>query len=347
MNEFDQRQKILIVDDEPTNIEILNEILQGDYRILFSTNGEDAIKIAHAKQPDLILLDVMMPGMDGNEVCTKLKASQDTTHIPIIFVTAMTEAKYEAMGLQLGAVDYISKPINPAIVQLRVRNHLELKQHRDRLDELVRQRTEELNKAKLEAESGNRAKSEFMMIVSHELRTPLNSILGFSDLLKGQVEGSESLEVVELIEQSGQKLLRLINKILEIVNIESEREGQLVRHPFRISKLVDQAVDSFSHVLDEKGVSFHYKPSIDMVDDVLGDKRRLGIILTSLIDNAVKYTDHGRITLSVEQKRINEKKLYHFALEDTGIGISKEKHEEIFQYFTQAWDSASVAVMCL
>ncbi|MEO5339876.1 MAG: response regulator [Magnetococcus sp. MYC-9] len=143
-----QAHAILIVDDEPVNIEVLNEILQDDYRILFATHGEEALEVASAQRPDLILLDVMMPGMDGREVCARIKADPDLRDIPVIFVTAMARDQHEMTGLEAGAVDYITKPVSPAVVQLRVRNHLELKQHRERLETLIRERTAELVQAR-------------------------------------------------------------------------------------------------------------------------------------------------------------------------------------------------------
>lgn len=136
---------ILIVDDTPANIRILTELLRADYAIKISTNGKNAIEIANTQpKPDIILLDIMMPEMDGYEVCSTLKASENTKDIPIIFVTAMTAADDEAKGLDLGAVDYITKPFNPKLIKSRLRNQLELKKHRDNLEELVKIRTQEI-----------------------------------------------------------------------------------------------------------------------------------------------------------------------------------------------------------
>lgn len=132
----EERQKILIVDDTPANIQILHEILQSDYVIFFATNGPDALRIVQREIPDLILLDIMMPVMDGYEVCTRIKADPRTHQIPVIFITAMTDEGDEAKGLECGAIDYITKPISPPIVTARVRNHLELKGQRDALEEL-------------------------------------------------------------------------------------------------------------------------------------------------------------------------------------------------------------------
>jgi diguanylate cyclase (GGDEF)-like protein len=132
-----RRHRILIIDDTLTNIEILYKILQGDYDIFFAKNGADGVRIVKREAPDLILLDIMMPDMDGYQVCAALKGDPRTAPIPIIFITAMGSDDDEAKGLECGAIDYITKPISPPIVKARVRNHLELKRNRDLLEELA------------------------------------------------------------------------------------------------------------------------------------------------------------------------------------------------------------------
>lgn len=146
------KSTILIVDDEAFNIVVLSDLLKNDYRIIIAKNGEQALSRASGEvRPDLILLDIMMPGMDGYEVCTALKANPETKHIPVIFVSAMSDELDEERGLKVGAIDYIRKPVTPAIVRSRVRNHLALKVAQDQLarqneilEELVAQRTQEL-----------------------------------------------------------------------------------------------------------------------------------------------------------------------------------------------------------
>ena len=129
---------ILVVDDTPTNIDILRNTLRPDYIVKAATSGEKALQIAFSDSPpDIILLDIMMPEMDGYEVCERLKNDPATKDIPVIFITAMTEAVDEEMGLGLGAVDYITKPFSPALVKARVRNHIQLKQQRDQLEDLI------------------------------------------------------------------------------------------------------------------------------------------------------------------------------------------------------------------
>lgn len=127
-------QTILIVDDARLNIQIMTDILAGDYKIFSASSGQEALDIAMSQSVDLILLDIIMPGMDGYEVCQRLKRDSQTKNIPVIFISAMTEVKDETKGLEMGAIDYIFKPVNPAIVKVRVKNHLELKRYRDLLE---------------------------------------------------------------------------------------------------------------------------------------------------------------------------------------------------------------------
>lgn len=124
--EINAKPVILVVDDEPTNLQILNEILQNDYTLLFAKDGQKGIELAESQEPELILLDVMMPEMTGHEVCKILKANEKTKYIPVIFVTALTDVVDEEKGFKLGAVDYIAKPVSPPIVKARIKNHLSL-----------------------------------------------------------------------------------------------------------------------------------------------------------------------------------------------------------------------------
>jgi putative two-component system response regulator len=137
--------KVLLVDDNTSNLQLLHETLDGlGYKLLIAKNGKSALAIAAKAEPSLILLDIMMPEMDGYEVCRRLKADENTSTIPVIFITALADEEDEAKGLDLGAVDYITKPIKPELVRARVRNHLALKRHRDQLERLVEERTRRL-----------------------------------------------------------------------------------------------------------------------------------------------------------------------------------------------------------
>jgi len=151
MNQPEDKERILVVDDTPDNIHLLVAVLQADYEIMAAINGERALKIARSTtKPDMILLDIMMPGMDGYEVCRQLKNDPATSEIPVIFITAKTEVADETHGFELGAVDYITKPISPSIVRARVRTHLALHDQRRAMAREVRDRTRELQETRLE-----------------------------------------------------------------------------------------------------------------------------------------------------------------------------------------------------
>lgn len=189
---------VLIVDDASENLHVLMECLHDEYSILAAKNGEKALEIARsAPQPDLILLDILMPGMDGYEVCRRLKADEKTSEIPIIFITALSEAESETKGLGLGAIDYITKPFNPDIVKARVRNHLQLR-------------------------TAFQLKEDVERIIRHDLKNPLNAILGLSQLLALEGDLSqEQRELVEILETASRRMARMINMSLDLFKMET------------------------------------------------------------------------------------------------------------------------------
>ncbi|MBS0506819.1 MAG: response regulator [Proteobacteria bacterium] len=159
----DRRPRILVVDDEPANLQALRQVLQQDYRLLFATDGARALELARAQEPQLILLDVMMPGMDGHAVCARLKADAQTMAIPVIFVTALADAEDEARGFDIGCVDYIAKPISAPVVRARVRAHLSLV----RIDELRESRLQVIQRLGRAAEYKDNDTGMHVMRMSH------------------------------------------------------------------------------------------------------------------------------------------------------------------------------------
>ena len=154
MNELiETKARLLLVDDQPLNNTIIGEALKEDYQLSAATSGEEALRVIEVNPPDMVLLDVLMPEMDGFEVCRKLKSDPVTAHIPIIFVTSMDDTVNEEYGLKVGAVDYITKPINPAIVRARVKLHVRLERYRGFLEKLLELGTDELNAAQASARS--------------------------------------------------------------------------------------------------------------------------------------------------------------------------------------------------
>jgi putative two-component system response regulator len=159
----DARKTVLCVDDEPSNLQVLKQILQAEYRLLFARDGRRAIELARVERPDLILLDVMMPDMDGHEVCRMLKADERLARMPVIFVTALSDVEDEARGLELGAVDYICKPVSPAIVRARVRTHLSLVS----VSELIETRLQVIQRLGLAAEYKDNETGLHVIRMSH------------------------------------------------------------------------------------------------------------------------------------------------------------------------------------
>ena len=157
------KQTLLLVDDEPTNLRVLRTILQDDYRLLFAKSGEEALQLVQQQQPDLILLDVMMPGMTGYDVCARLKASPATQRLPVIFVTALKDEVDETKGFAVGAVDYITKPVSPAVVRARVKTHLSLV----RADELKQTRLQVIQRLGRAAEYKDNETGLHVMRMSH------------------------------------------------------------------------------------------------------------------------------------------------------------------------------------
>lgn len=179
----DRRPRILVVDDEPTNLQLLRQILQNQYRLLFAKDGARTLELARQERPDLILLDVMMPGMTGFETCRRLKAEPLTAAIPVIFVTALNEAAQEVDGFDAGAVDYITKPVSPATVLARVRTHLSLV----RLDELKHSRLQIIQRLGLAAEYKDNETGLHVIRMSH-----------YAQLL-GRAAGLDEVDAEELL----------------------------------------------------------------------------------------------------------------------------------------------------
>ena len=159
----DRRPRLLLVDDEPTNLQVLRGILQADYRLLYARDGATALKLARETPPDLVLLDVMMPGMSGHDVCRLLKSEAATSAVPVVFVTALADAGDEAQGFEVGAVDYIIKPVSPPVVRARVRTHLSLV----RMDELKSSRLEIVQRLGRAAEYKDNETGQHVLRMSH------------------------------------------------------------------------------------------------------------------------------------------------------------------------------------
>ncbi|MCY2992918.1 MAG: response regulator [Planctomycetota bacterium] len=348
----ERQSRILVVDDELTNIEVLADIFSDHYEVLFALEGEKALEIAAAAQPDVILLDVMMPGIDGYEVCRRLKANSKTRDIPVIFVTGLGDVaaesrglelgamdyifydrgatkNFEARGLGLGAIDYITKPFSPAVVKMRVRNQIELKHIRD-----------ELIEANRIAEAATRTKSEFLANMSHEIRTPMTAILGYADLLLEECVGYAAQDYVAVIKRSGEQLLGLINDILDLSKIEA---GKLQIKPSRCApvQLVSEVISLLQTQAAAKQLQLQTELAGPLPATILTDPLRLRQVLINLLGNAIKFTDHGEIRLTLRLTSEGGSPRLRFDVTDTGIGMNAEQVGLLFQPFMQVDGSAT------
>ena len=284
------RATVLVVDDNRLNIDLLVEILKNDYKLLVALNGETALEIVQESLPDIILLDIMMPEINGYDVCRRLKSDPRTMKIPVIFITAKSQIEDEALGLALGAVDYITKPVNPAIVQARIKTHLALYNQNRELEEKVRQRTLELERNKEKADEASRAKSAFLANISHELRTPLNHIMGLSTLLLESDDCPERLELIRPINEGAVHLTDLFNQLLDLSMLESDTVT-IEFKTFDFMKDLLRQASIFSTYGKKKGVEFKFTADSDLPKRVTGAPVETAQALNNIILNAFRYTE--------------------------------------------------------
>lgn len=339
---FGQRPKILIIDDVPDNVELLGAALDDFCDVRFALSGADGLAMLESYLPNLILLDVMMPGMDGYEVCDLLKHDPRTRGIPVIFVTARTDPASETRALMGGGADFIHKPFNRDTVRVRVRTQLELKardlecrQARDDLTHQVVERTRALEDALAQAEAASRAKSNFLATVSHELKTPLNAILGYAFVLARRLDDPVLRERSERIRESGLRLLGVVNNILDASNL-SGSGAALERIDFHLLEMLNLCEEPLIERARGKGLGLarEIDPALPLV--LHGDPLRIGQVLGNLLDNAVKFSEQGCITLRVCRRAENGMGLMaRFEVEDQGLGIPAESRELIFEDFRQ------------
>lgn len=327
---------ILVVDDTPDILRLLSEVLSADgFSVRAADSGELALASAFLHPPDLVLLDVRMPKMDGFEVCRRLKGDPRTERIPVIFLSGVTEMGGRIEGFRLGAVDFLLKPFEREELLVRVKTHLELGRLNKDLEKRVRERTAELMLANMELERATRMKDEFLANMSHELRTPLTAVLGMTDVLMEEVYGplnAGQKDAVQTIERSGRHLLDLINDILDLSKLEA-KTVELELEECNAADIAGEMLRFIAAQARRKKIEACCEIEPDL-PKLTADSRRLKQMLINLLGNAVKFTpEGGQIGLSVRYHRENQE--MEFIVWDSGIGISAADQMKLFQPFVQ------------
>ena len=328
--------RVLIVDDERRNAELLKVMLLPEgYVLLTATSGEDALALLADQQPDLILLDVMMPGMDGYQVAAKIKQNPATNNIPVIMLTALDDRNARMLGLNAGAEDFLTKPVDRAELCVRVRNLLRLKAYGDKLrvaHAALAIALAEASDARLMAEHANNAKTQFLRAMSHELRTPLNAISGYTEILEMGIRGVVNpAQVKDLgrIKRASAYLLRLINDVLTIARLEGARPLHLVS--IAVNPVLSE-VESLC-ILQAKANGLELRMA-ECEHEIFAcaDAERFQQILLNLVTNAIKFTPKGG---SINVTADDDAGFVRVRVKDTGVGVRMLDIERVFEPFVQ------------
>ena len=331
------KNSVLIVDDENTNLFTLESILSLDYSIYSAMNGPKALEIAFNYIPDIILLDIVMPEMDGFEVLVKLKSSEKTKNIPVIIITGLEGVENEEKGLALKAADFIYKPFSPLVVKARVEHQIQFVNQIRALEKFAEYQI---------SIAAADEKSKFFARMSHEMRTPLNAVIGLADLtLESNSLSNEVRENIEYISNAGTSLLELVNDILDISKVES---GMFELRPgeYEIPEIISDVITQCIMWKGEKPIDFILNIDENIPKVLLGDDLRLKQILNNLLSNAFKYTRKGTVELNIGRKvidRINDDSAPGYAgnimliasVRDTGIGIHSKVRDKLFTEYVQ------------
>jgi len=315
---------VLVVDDAEANIDILVEVLGDDFNISVAMDGESALEIVADEKPDLILLDVMMPGMDGYEVCEQLKESEETRNIPIIFLTAMAEEHDEVMGLALGAVDYVTKPFSPELVKSRVKTHLALyKQSRELESSYKRlQRMEEL-------------RDNLVHMLVHDMRSPLSVMLMTFNMLKDDLANKlseDNRQSFDYALSSTEDLIKMVSDLLDISQMESGKMPLEIQ-PVNVVGIVRNAMEQVRKLAEGINLSLEADPEDNLIDC---DPKIVDRVVSNLLHNALKFTPvGGSVSITVAYREGD----VEVVVSDTGPGIPEEFQDHIFDKFGQTRES--------
>lgn len=320
---------ILIVDDLAQNLQILTTHLgEAGYRVAAAKSGEQALKALEKIQPDLILLDIIMPEMDGLEVCRRLKADPRLADIPVIFLTAKSESEDLLQGFEAGGVDYITKPFHTAELLARVKTHTELKRHRD----LILEYSEQLKSHNQQLEALNQEKNHFLGIAAHDLKNPLGNILTLTQLIKMGTIDSEALSknYLPIFENSAHKMLNIIDTLLDVNRIESG--GVEVNfQSLQLADYVQHVVRNFTEVAARKQILLVFEPPAQ-ASRMRSDAQLLVQVLDNLVSNAIKYSpSQTTVTLTLEPGAQH----HLLKIQDQGPGFTEADKAKMFQKFAK------------
>lgn len=327
-NETDNKNEepvVLIVDDIPDNINVIANILSSkSIDIIYTNSGEKALQSLNSRNIDLVLLDIAMPEMDGYEVCEIIKSNDKLKHIPVIFLTAKTEAEDIMKGFQVGAVDYITKPFRASELLSRIETHLELKKSKDIIARQNKQLAEQNEKLK----ELNETKDKFLSIIAHDLKNPLNNVTGFAELLikKGaKLDAQKSHTYFNLIYQSGRQAFDLLDNLLQWTRSQTGRIKWIPKE-IRISDTVKNLVEMAQTSANRKNITVKYMVPDDII--VFADENMVNTIIRNLLSNALKFTENnGEIIISAHY---GQDGMTQVNVKDNGIGIKDEDKEKIF-----------------
>lgn len=319
------KSRVLIVDDNPKNIQVLGNILsENNYEIEYAENGEEAVEIVADDDFDVILMDVMMPIMNGFEACTSIKANKEKSEIPIIFLTAKTDSESISKGFECGGIDYVTKPFNQNELLARVETHVSLKASKDQLknmnrilEEKVEERTEELRIANEELSELDTAKNEFLKIISHEIRTPLNGIFGFMDILKDKLDDKQKQLYIQSIDTSCKNLENFTLRALKISELRTSGEQTLRRDTHSSEQIITEVISCVQDQLQNKQIELNTK--LKKVD-LFVDAELLFKCIEILLLNAIK---HSATNSTIELSGVQENTLYKIEIRDNGEGFSQ------------------------
>jgi len=313
--------KILIIDDDQSSIDFIKKILEdNNYIASVAKNGKAGIAKAKSNDFQLILLDIFLPDMNGIEVCRQLKEFPSTMDIPIIFLTAYGKKDNIAKGYKAGGVDFIIKPIVDVELLARISTHIKF------YSTLMA-----LSEAKKDAVIDSELKKGFLANMSHEIRSPLNGIIGTVNMLYDTELSEEQGELVNILYASGEKLISIVNNILDFAKIDTGKI-EIEKNAFNIKNEIDELIIFFSNVAERKKIKLYAEIDDDIPSVFVGDAARIKQILSNLISNALKYTATGSVVLKVSNYEKYDEDTFSviFSVCDTGVGMSAEIVSTLF-----------------